>query len=64
MFDFWYFVPRSGIAFIFLSVLAIVLWNQYGYYLPYPFAWIAVTEIILFVICFHIADRESRKRAD
>lgn len=59
MINFWYFVPKSGIAFIFLSVLLISLWNGDKGILPYPYVWIFAAEITLFFLCFLIADHES-----
>jgi hypothetical protein len=57
--NFWYFVPKSGIAFIFISVALITIWNSYKASIPYPYVWVIASEIILFCICFYIADRES-----
>jgi len=62
MFGFWFFVPKSGVAFIVLSVLSIVIWNGYRKILPDPYAWIFTAEFILFIICFVIADRERPKK--
>jgi len=59
---FWFFVPKSGVAFIFISVLFIVLWNGVRNELPYPYAWIFTIEIFLFVVCFIVADRERPKK--
>ena len=59
---FWYFVPKSGVAFIFVSVLDITIWNGYKNTLEHPYVWIITTELCLFFICFVIADRERPKR--
>lgn len=56
---FWYFVPKSGVAFIFLSVFFIAVWNIYRDNLDHPYVWIFTLELILFAICFFIANRES-----
>jgi RsiW-degrading membrane proteinase PrsW (M82 family) len=58
MIDFWYFVPKSGIAFIFISVALISVWNRYRAMIPHSYVVIIFIEIILFLICFLIADRE------
>lgn len=66
MIDFWYFIPKSGVAFIFISVALITLWNGYKNRLTHPYLWIIASELILFFICFIVADRESdakRKKA-
>jgi membrane protein DedA with SNARE-associated domain len=62
MVGFWYFVPKSGVAFIFLSVILIVVWTNYKNFLSHPSLWIFTAEIILFIICFLIANKESKKR--
>jgi hypothetical protein len=59
MYDIWFFVPKSGIAFIFISVFVIAIWNKYRIYLNHQYIWIFSVEFILFIICFFIADRES-----
>jgi len=59
MINFWYFVPKSGIAYIFLSVILIAVWNNYKGTLDHPYILIFSAEIILFIICFYIADWES-----
>lgn len=59
MISFWYFVPKSGIAFIFISVIMITLWIYHKSSLTHPYIWIFAAEIILFAICFYIANRES-----
>ena len=58
---FWYFVPKSGIAFIFLSVVSISIWNQIRSDLSHRYVWIFAVEIILFCICFIIADHERQR---
>ena len=62
MINFWYFVPKSGVAFIFISVLMITVWNRYKLTLDHPYVWIIGAEVILFFICFFIADHESDAR--
>ncbi|MGA2910266.1 MAG: hypothetical protein ABSE04_00490 [Candidatus Microgenomates bacterium] len=62
MINFWYFVPKSGVAFIFLSVFLIVIWNNYKAVIPHPYIWIFSGELILFSICFYIANRESNAK--
>jgi hypothetical protein len=57
--NFWYFVPKSGIAFIFISVALITIWNNYKATLTHPYVWIFASEVVLFIICFYIADHES-----
>jgi hypothetical protein len=62
MINFWYFIPKSGIAFIFISVGMITLWNSYKAALNHPFLWIFSAEIVLFFICFYIANREGNAK--
>jgi len=62
MFDFWYFVPKSGVAFIFISVAMITIWNSCKTMLDKPYIWIFSAEILLFIICFYIADKDSDKK--
>jgi len=62
MISFWYFVPRSGIAFIFISVVLITIWNYYEASLENPYILIFSAEFILFFICFYIANRESNAK--
>lgn len=59
MIDFWYFVPKSGVAFIFISVAMITIWNGYKGTLVHPYLVIISLEVLLFLICFTIANRES-----
>jgi hypothetical protein len=59
---FWYFVPKSGVVFIFLSVIFITVWNVYKEKLDFPYVWIFIVELMLFLICFLIASRESDSR--
>jgi len=59
MLSFWYFVPKSGVAFIFISIILITVWNGYRDILIHPYTWIFSAEAILFIICFIIANRES-----
>jgi uncharacterized membrane protein YpjA len=59
MMNFWYFVPKSGVAFIFITVALIIIWNRYKALIPHPYVWIFAAELILFLICFYIADHES-----
>jgi hypothetical protein len=59
---FWYFVPKAGVAFIFLSIIVIYIWNQYRAFLDYSFFWIIAAEIVLFIVCFFITNRECRAR--
>jgi hypothetical protein len=61
MFSFWDFVPKSGVAFIFLSVITIVVWNRYRSELTHPYFWIFTIETGLLVLCFYLADKESEK---
>lgn len=57
--DFWFFVPKSGVAFIFISVAFISIWNNHRETLEHPYLWIFSAEILLFFICFYVADNES-----
>ncbi|MGA2967610.1 MAG: hypothetical protein ABSD69_00345 [Candidatus Levyibacteriota bacterium] len=59
MINFWYFIPKSGVAFIFISVALIAFWNLYKTALDHPYFLIFSAELILFLICFFIADWES-----
>ena len=59
MLGFWDLIPKSGVAFIFISVFAISVWDRYKHELPYSILWIVAAEILLFVICFFIADKEG-----
>ena len=56
--NFWFFVPKSGVAFIFITVAAITVWNRYKTIITHPYYWIFGFEVILFIICFYIADHE------
>ncbi len=62
MLSFWYFVPKSGVAFIFISVAMITFWNSQKNALDHPYILIFCAELILFIICFFIADNESNKK--
>lgn len=62
MISFWYFVPKAGIAFIFLSVIAIFIWNKYRHLLTHSFIWIIAIELGLFMVCFFITHIESNKK--
>jgi len=62
MINFWYFIPKSGVAFIFISVALIAVWNLYQTVLDHPYFWIFSAELILFLICFFIAGRESKDK--
>jgi len=62
MIGFWYFIPKSGVAFIFISVILITVWNGYRATLEHPYIWIFSAELILFFICFFIADHETDSR--
>jgi uncharacterized membrane protein len=62
MINFWYFIPKSGVAFIFISVGIITLWNRYKDVLDYPHIWIFVAEFIVFIICLYIANREGNTK--
>jgi hypothetical protein len=54
MFDFWFFVPKSGLVFIIFSVIGIFVWIKVQTYLIHPYDWIYGYEILLFIICFFI----------
>jgi hypothetical protein len=60
MFNFWFFVPKSGLAFIILSVLNFYIWNIYKNRLSHPYIIIFAVELLLFLVCFYFTDRESR----
>jgi hypothetical protein len=60
--SFWYFVPKAGVAFIFLSVIVIFIWNQYRKSLAHSFIWIIAIEILLFSLCFLITRKEIKQK--
>lgn len=61
MVNFWYFIPKSGVAFIFISVIVIFIWSNYKNYLAHPFLTVVAVEVILLIVCFLIARWESQK---
>lgn len=62
MYNLWFFIPKSGVAFVFLSVLLIMVWNGYREALDHPYVWIFAAEALLFGICFYLANRESETK--
>lgn len=62
MFSFWYFVPKSGLIFIFLSVINFFIWSNYKSRLDHPLLLIIISEVILFLICFFFTDLESKSK--
>lgn len=62
MFSFWYFVPKSGVAYIFISVLMITIWDQEKSSIDHPYVWIIAAELVMFFICFYIANGESERK--
>jgi hypothetical protein len=58
----WYFIPKAGVAFIFLSIIAIYIWNQYKDILENSFFWIIAAEVVLFCICFLVTRNECYGR--
>jgi len=62
MFDFWFFVPKSGVAFILVSVFLILAWDRYGQVFNISVRDLITSEVILLITCFLIANRESGKK--
>lgn len=62
MMSFWFFVPKSGVAFIFISVALILIWNAYREVLEHPYFVIIFAEVLLFLICLYIANKESNEK--
>lgn len=58
----WFFIPKSGVIFIFVSVFFIFLWNTFRYDIDDSFAVLIAMEIALFFVCLYGANKESQKK--